>query len=51
MRNSRNQRRATELLKDRRDYRARLIQQREDLETKIKRIEAEIRELQGVAGE
>ncbi len=35
----------TELLKDRRDYRATLIQRRNDIDVKIEAVEVEIREL------
>jgi len=34
-------------LKDRRDYRQTLIQRREDIDTKIAKVEAEIKKLKG----
>lgn len=50
MKNSRNQKHITERLSDRRAYRAALIQRGTENETKLKKVEAEIRELQEARG-
>jgi len=49
MRNSRNHERLKQVLRDRQDYRRALIQKREELELKIKKVEADIEQLRGAA--
>ncbi len=47
MKNSRNQAHIDERLKDRRDYRATLIEKRNAIDIKISQVEAEIKTLRG----
>lgn len=49
MKNSKNQAHRDEKMKDRRDYRAALIEKRNGIDVKISRTEAEIRELKASA--
>ncbi len=47
MKNTKNQRRIQELLKDRRDYRQMLIHKRNETDEKIKAVEEQIARLKG----
>jgi hypothetical protein len=49
MRNSKNQAHIDEKLKDRRDYRAALIEKRNGIDVKISQTEAQIRDLKASA--
>ena len=49
MKNSCNHERMAQLLKDRQDYRRALIQKRNDLDTKLKKLEDEIFQLRRAA--